>query len=56
MYATGISLERVKEQLYEEGFIYQSAHKKISKGQLGKMLQNVNYLGVLKFKDIIYEG
>ena len=56
LYATGISLERVKEQLHEEGFIYQSAHKKISKGQLGKMLQNVNYLGVLKFKDKIYAG
>lgn len=56
LYATGISLERVKEQLYEEGFIYQSVHKKISKGQLGKMLQNINYLGVLKFRDVIYAG
>lgn len=56
LYATGISLEKVKEQLYEEGFIYQSAHKKISKGQLGKMLQNINYLGVLKFRDVIYAG
>ena len=56
LYATGISLEKVKEQLYEEGFIYQSVHKKISKGQLGKMLQNINYLGVLKFRDVIYAG
>ncbi len=56
LYATGISLERVKEQLFEEGFLYQPAHKKISKGQLGKMLQNINYLGVLKFKDVIYDG
>lgn len=56
LYATGISLERVKEQLFEEGFLYQPAHKKISKGQLGKMLQNINYLGVLKFRDVIYDG
>lgn len=56
LYATGISLERVKEQLFEEGFLYQPAHKKISKGQLGKMLQNINYLGVLKFKNVIYDG
>lgn len=56
LYATGISLERVKEQLFEEGFLYQPAHKKISKGQLGKMLQNINYLGVLKFRDVVYDG
>ena len=56
LYAEGKSLERVKNQLYEEGFIYQTAHKKISKGQLGKMLQNVNYLGVLKFRDVVYAG
>lgn len=56
LYATGLSLERVKEQLFEEGFLYQPAHKKISKGQLGKMLQNVNYLGVLKFRDVVYAG
>lgn len=56
LYASGLSLDKVKEQLYEEGFIYQPAHHKISKGQLGKLLQNINYVGVLKFKDVIYEG
>ena len=56
LYATGLSLDKVKEQLFEEGFRYQTAHAKISKGQLGKLLQNVNYLGVLKFRDVIYAG
>ena len=56
LYAEGKSLERVKNQLYEEGFIYQPAHHKISKGQLGKLLQNINYVGILKFKDVMYEG
>ena len=56
LYASGLSLDKVKEQLYEEGFIYQPAHHKISKGQLGKLLQNINYVGVLKFKDVIYQG
>ena len=56
LYATGISLEKVRDQLYNEGFIYQPAHHKISKGQLGKLLQNVSYVGVLKFRDAFYAG
>ena len=56
LYATGLSLDKVKEQLFEEGFRYQIARAKISKGQLGKLLQNVNYIGVLKFRDVIYAG
>lgn len=56
LYSTGLSLDKVKEQLYEEGFIYQRANKKISKGQLAKLLQNINYIGVLKFKDTVYTG
>ena len=50
LYASGLSLEKVRIQLREEGFIYQSSSAMISKGHLAKMLQNVNYLGVLKFK------
>lgn len=56
LYGSGLSLEHVRNQLYNEGFIYQPAHNKISKGQLGKLLQNINYVGVLKFKNVIYEG
>ena len=56
LYATGISLEKVRDQLYNEGFIYQPAHHKISKGQLGKLLQNISYVGVLKFRDVLYTG
>lgn len=45
LYASGMSLERVRDTLAEENYIYQPAHPKISKGQLGKMLQNVCYIG-----------
>ncbi len=56
LYSDGLSLEKVRDILYDEGLIYTSAHPKISKGQLGKLLQNINYTGVLKFKDNIYKG
>lgn len=56
LYATGMSLEKVREELFKEGFIYQPVHNKISKGQLAKLLQNINYVGVLKFRNVIYEG
>ena len=56
LYASGLSLDRVKEELFEEGYIYTSTNRKISKGQLAKILQNINYTGVLKFRDNIYIG
>lgn len=56
LYAEYLSLDKVRWQLRDEGYIYQPSNKVVSKGQLGKMLKNVNYLGVLKFRDVIYEG
>ena len=56
LYASGMSLEKVRDTLAEEKYVYQPAHPKISKGQLGKMLQNVCYIGGLKHAGIIYEG
>lgn len=57
LYAQGnLSLEKVRNLLYEENFIYTPSSPKISKGQLEQILKNINYTGVLKFQDELYEG
>lgn len=57
LYAQGdLSLEKVRNILFEEKYIYQPSFPKISKGQLQFILQNINYTGSLKFQDEIYEG
>ena len=56
LYANGMSLEAVRWKLKEEGFIYQSSNKVISHGQLGKMLHNPGYIGIIAFKGKNYIG
>ena len=56
LYASGLSLEKVRWQLRDEGFVYQSSNKVISHGQLGKLLKNVSYIGGLYFRGTVYSG
>ncbi|MCD8378386.1 MAG: recombinase family protein [Candidatus Gastranaerophilales bacterium] len=56
LYASGMSLEKVRWQLKNEGFIYQPSNKVISHGQLGKLLKNISYIGELNFRGVIYKG
>ena len=56
LYATGLSLEAVRQKLFEENYVYLPSTKIISKAQLGHILKNISYTGVLKFKDKLYEG
>lgn len=56
LYASGLSLEKVRWQLRDEGFVYQPSNKVISHGQLGKLLKNVSYIGGLYFRGTIYAG
>ena len=56
LYASGISLECVRDQLYKEGFRYTSSHPKISKGQLGKMVHKLDYVGIIEFRNNRYMG
>lgn len=51
-----LSLTKVIEQLYEEGFTYKNNKLKIGKSNLDVMLKNVFYIGRFKFKDKIYDG
>jgi DNA invertase Pin-like site-specific DNA recombinase len=56
LYAGGMSLEAVRWKLKEEGFIYKSSNKVISRGQLGKMLHNLGYIGIINFNENNYTG
>lgn len=56
LYAEGLSLEAVRWKLKEEGFIYQPSNKVISHGQLGKMLHNMGYNGIIYFRGQLYKG
>ena len=56
LYATGMSLEAVRWKLKDEGFIYQPSNKVISHGQLGKLLHNPGYIGIICFKGHNYIG
>ncbi|MDD3594034.1 MAG: recombinase family protein [Candidatus Gastranaerophilales bacterium] len=51
-----LSLTRLIEELYKEGFIYKHNKVKIGKSNLDIMLKNVFYIGQFKFKDKIYDG
>lgn len=51
-----LSLAKVIEKLYEEGFIYKNTKAKIGKSNLDVMLKNVFYIGQFKFKEKIYDG
>ena len=56
LYAHGMSLEAVRLQLKEEGFIYQPSNRIISHGQLGKMLHNKGYIGIIYHRGQYYIG
>ena len=56
LYASGMSLEAVRWKLKEEGFIYQPSNKVISHGQLGKMLHNKGYIGIIEHRGQYYIG
>lgn len=57
LYAQGdLSLDKVREQLYNENLIYLPTTPKISKAQLELILKNPNYTGVIRFQDDIYAG
>lgn len=56
LYATGLSLSAVRDKLKEENYFYLPSTPIIGKAQLHSMLKNINYTGVLKFKDEIYAG
>lgn len=56
LYANGMSLEAVRWKLKDEGFIYQPSNRVISHGQLGKMLHNPGYIGIIYFKGNNYIG
>lgn len=56
LYASGMSLEAVRQKLKDEGFIYQPSNRVISHGQLGKMLHNTGYIGIIPFRNENYIG
>lgn len=56
LYAGGMSLEAVRWKLKEEGFVYQTSNKVISHGQLGKMLHNKGYIGIILHNGKYYIG
>lgn len=56
LYANGMSLEAVRWKLKDEGFIYQTSNKVISHGQLGKMLHNKGYIGIIYHRGQYYLG
>jgi len=57
LYSQGdLSLEKVRNILFEEKYVYRPNSPKISKAHLEHILKNVNYTGVLEFQDEIYEG
>ncbi len=57
LYSQGdLSLDKVRQILLDEKYIYIPSSPKVSKGQLEQILKNINYTGVLKFKDEIYAG
>lgn len=57
LYAKGdISLKKLAQKLYDEGYIYTQSHPKISTGHLGKMLANESYIGYIRHKDKLYKG
>lgn len=56
LYADGYSIEKVRETLKDEGYIYNKSSITISKGHLHKMLKNVAYIGIIDFRGKFYEG
>ncbi len=57
LYSQGdLSLDKVRQILFDEKYIYTPSSPKVSKGQLEQILKNVNYAGVLKFRDEMYQG
>lgn len=56
LYANGLSLEAVRWKLKDEGFIYQPSNRVISHGQLGKMLHNKGYIGIIYHRGQYYLG
>lgn len=57
LYATGdYSLEKLKNQLYKEGFLYRPSEPKIPTITLGKILRNKFYIGLIEWGDNVYQG
>lgn len=57
LYSKGtLSLEKLSNQLYNEGFVYKDTQPKIYKSQLEKILKNHFYYGMVQFKKELYEG
>ena len=57
LYSEGdLSLEKVRNILFDEKFIYLPSSPIVSRAQLEMILKNINYTGVLKFHDEIYDG
>lgn len=56
LYAQNKSIDAVRFQLRDEGYIYQPSNKVVSHGQLGKMLHNKAYIGLIPHKDKYYIG
>lgn len=57
LYASGgYSLDALRKQLHEEGFIYKSNKPKIGKSHLDAMLSNIFYTGDFIFKEQFYKG
>lgn len=57
LYAEGnLSLDALRNRLYDEGFIYKSNSPKVLKGTLEKMLKNPIYMGNFLYKGTLYKG
>ena len=57
LYSQGdISLEKVIEKLYREGFKYKQEKHKMIRSQLERLLKNPFYYGVISFNNKIYHG
>ena len=57
LYSNGdISLTKLSEQLYAEGFIYKDTKPKMQKSQLEHILKNPFYYGMIQFNGELYHG
>ena len=57
LYSNGnISLTKLSEQLYSEGFIYKDTKPKMQKSQIEHVLKNHFYYGMVQFKNELYMG
>lgn len=57
LYSKGdLSLSKLSEQLYQEGFIYKDTKPKMQKSQIEHVLKNHFYYGMIQFNNELYAG